>query len=129
MITHLVAYLNGYSALTALIGNRLYPGLLPQSVPLPAITYQRISRAPASVRSGRDLLVASRYQFNINGRVYADVDAISTQLKLALQAYTRTAAPRVDRIFIDNERDDDEPAFDDLNYYRRIVDAIIWHEE
>ena len=129
MITHLLAYLNGYGALTALIGNRLYPGLLPQSVALPAITYQRISRAPVHVRSGRDLLVASRYQFNINGRTYADVDAVSGQLKLALQAYTRTTAPRVDRIFIDNERDDDEPAFDDLNYYRRIVDAIIWHEE
>lgn len=129
MITYLLAYLNATTALTALIGTRLYPGTLPQSVSLPAVTFKRISRVPVHVRDRRDLLAATRWQFNINGRTYAEVDAVANQLKLTLQAYTRTTAPRVDRIFIDNERDDDEPAFDDLNYYRRIVDAIIWHEE
>lgn len=128
MITDLVAHLEADAALSALIGTRIYPQILPQQGTLPAVVYQLISRTPASMRNANDNLVQTRWQWSINARTYASAVAISTALKAALQSFS-SSDPRVDHLFLDNERDDTEPEFDENNYYRRLLDVLIWHEE
>lgn len=128
MIADLVAHLEADSDLSALIGTRIYPQILPQGGTLPAVVYQLISRTPASMRNANDNLVQTRWQWSINARTYASTVAISTALKAALQSFSNTD-PRVDHLFLDNERDDTEPEFDENNYYRRLLDVLIWHEE
>lgn len=128
MISDLVAHLQGDVALSALIGTRIYPQILPQNGTLPALVYQLISRTPASMRNANDNLVQTRWQWSINARTYAGCVAISTQLKATMQNFSNSD-PRVDHLFLDNERDDTEPEFDENNYYRRMLDVLIWHEE
>lgn len=128
MITALVDHLLGHVGLSALIGARLYPQLLPQNATLPAVDYQLISRTGADTRSESAGLVVTRWQFSVNGRTYAAVDAAAVQLKAALESFT-SSDPRVDHLFLDNERDDNEPEFDENNYYRRLIDILVWHEE
>ncbi len=46
----IVSKLMSESAITALIGQRLYPQVVPQDVTLPAIAYQRIDSNPVATR-------------------------------------------------------------------------------
>lgn len=130
MITYLVAHLEAHAGLNGLVGTRIYPLLLPQKATLPAIAYMQISRTPVHVRnSAIDLLVNTRWQFDVNARTYAAAQQVTAQLKNGLQTFSRSSSPRVDVVFVENERDDTEPSFDENNYYRIMVDALIWHEE
>ena len=128
MITALVAHLEAHAGLSSLVGARIYPQILPQNGTLPAVVYQLISRTGADTRTEAAGLVATRWQFDVNGRTYAATVSTMVQLKLALESFTNSD-PRVDHLFLDTERDDTEPEFDENNYYRRIIDIMVWHEE
>lgn len=129
MIQYLIAHLNAYAGLTALVSTRMYPLILPQSPTLPAITFQQISRAPVHSRPLPDTLVSTRWQWNVNARTYKQALQVMAQLKAALQAFTRSASPRVDVVFVENEFSNDEPDVDEANYFQISIDSIIWHEE
>lgn len=128
MITALIAHLEAHAGLNNLVDTRIYPLILPQNGTLPAVVYQLISRTGADTRTEAAGLVVTRWQFTINGRTYADCVATMTQLKLALESFT-SSDPRVDHLFLDNEREDTEPEFDENNYFRRMIDILVWHEE
>lgn len=128
MIAALIAHLLTSADLATLISTRLYPLLLPQDTALPAVTYQLISRTGVDSRTERAELTVTRWQFSVNGRTYATVDAVMAALKAGLESFTSTE-PRVDHLFLDNEREDTEPEFDENNYYRRMIDILVWHEE
>lgn len=128
MITDLIIHLEAHAGLSALVSARIYPLLLPQKATLPAIAYQLISRTAVDTRKESAGLVIARWQFAVNGRTYAATVAVMTQLKLALESFTNSS-PRVDDLFLDTERDDTEPEFDENNYYRRMIDILVWHEE
>lgn len=128
MIAALLAHLEAHAGLRNLVDTRIYPQILPQNGTLPAIVYQLISRTGADTRAEAAGLVVTRWQFTANARTYAAAVAIMTQLKAALQSFT-SSDPRVDHLFLDNEREDNEPEFDENNYFRRMIDILVWHEE
>jgi hypothetical protein len=129
MIQYLVAHLNAHAGLSALVGSRIYPLILPQSPTLPAVTFQQISRVPVHDRSMPDTLVTTRWQWNVNARTYATALPVMAQLKIALQAFSRSSAPRVEVVWLENEFANDEPDVDENNYYQITIDSMIWHEE
>lgn len=85
----LYAYLSGYAGLTALVGTRIYPRLLPDEPTYPAVTYHRISGrnirtlAPPTVAA-----VEARFQFSCWGLAYADARNVASQIEDALQDFT-----------------------------------------
>lgn len=62
----LVAFLNGNSTITDVIGTRLYPDMIPQDVTMPAVSYQIISRqGEHSTPQGFSNLAKYRVQFTV----------------------------------------------------------------
>jgi hypothetical protein len=130
MITYLVAHLKADVALAALIGTRLWSNVLPQGGPLPAIAFQQISRAPVHHRSGADGLATDRWQFACNARSYPAARQVADALIVALQAFKRSATPKVSVTWVESVSDDVEPGYDAAgDYFRVLVDALIQHEE
>lgn len=129
MITYLVAALKADVTLASLVSTRIWSNVLPQGSTLPAITFQQVSRTPVHHRSGPNAIVTTRLQFGVNGRSYTTVREVVDALVDALQAFTRSTAPRVSRVFVDSVSDDVQPGFDTGDYFRTLVFANIQHEE
>lgn len=83
--------LSGYSALTALVGDRIYPQRLPQEVTFPAMTYQLISHPEQEHCMVGDVGITNpRFQFTAWGDTHIEVVNIIAQVKAALQRWTTT---------------------------------------
>ena len=86
----LYSYLSGYAGLTALISNRIYPDILPQNTPYPAITYQKISENEIDTFNQPTTLMVPIYQFSCWGSTRSSSEAVSKQLRLAFKNYKST---------------------------------------
>lgn len=129
MITYLIAHLLAGTGISTTVGTRVRPGMIDQAETLPAISYTQISRAGVHHRSGPDELAQVRWQFDVHARTYSEATTITDALIDRLQTFSRSSSPRVDRVFVDTVRDSVTGEYDDLPYYRRIVDVLIWTEE
>jgi len=119
----LVARLTGYPALAALVGNRVYPLVLPQNVALPAMTYQRISTLRVRSHSGPSGLAHPRFQFACWADSYAEAANVTRVLRLALDGFKLTPGGAA---LSENEIDDYEA---ETGRWRINADYIIWHSE
>lgn len=120
------------SGITLLVGDRVYPEVLPQAVTYPAMTFQIISGQSHYHMQGPSELAASRVQFDL----YAETKDKLIELKrvfMRLMSGFHNAAVRpgiIQGAFRDNEFGDVEGAIDRTNKVRRnTFDFIIWHEE
>ena len=87
----LVAYLQNYAGLVALISTRVYLMLIPQSATLPCLTVTRISTPRTLTHDSvgaTGLLAHPRFQFNAYATTYASGKAITDQLRAALNGKT-----------------------------------------
>lgn len=72
MIEHaLYTYLTGVSAVNAIIGNRLYPNVMPQEATLPAIVFATITSTVEHGHEGSNSLYRALIQMDL----YADEEA------------------------------------------------------
>lgn len=125
----LYAGLTGYGDLATLIGARLYPVVLPQNGPLPAIAYQRISTVSTEDRdsgAASDDFNQARFQFDIVAESAPNAQAVAIVLRRALRSLIGTVNPRIDAVFLDNQYDDHE---DTSRYFTVSLDAIIQYLE
>lgn len=123
--------LTTHAGLTALIGKRAYPLVMPQAegteTKLPCIVYQKITGRHVYSHDGESNLAHPRYQFGCYAATYAGAKALVTQLRGALSAWSdMTTAPRVHASFCEMEIDFYDST---LNCFRVVVDYTIWHEE
>ena len=111
-----------------LVGGRVYPMLLPPSVTLPAITYQKISSVRAYTHDGFAHYAEPRFQVSAWATTYAGAKAIQTQVKTALEAYVGMMGGGVDvqRCLVANEIDLYDP---ESRIYHQAVDYILAHAE
>jgi len=120
----LVAYLLNHAGLTALIGNRLYPLMMPEGTALPAVVYQRVSGMREYQFGAYSGMERPRISFSCWGENYGQAKQVASELKTAMQAKT-DSDPTI-TAFVVTETDD----FDtDTGYYRVIVDFMVWHNE
>jgi len=126
----LYAYLTNYAELTALVGDRIYPVILPQNTTLPAVTFQRISGIREYSQSGPSGLAHPRFQFSCWAEKYEEAKAVAEQIRLALEGYKGmmggSDGVRVDAIYVEDDHDIYDP---ETKEYHVALDAIIWHEE
>lgn len=120
--------LTGYSGLSALVSNRVYPNVAPQNVTVPFVTYRRVS-AERQSGFGEDIgIVTSRFQFDMYATAYSAVRAIAEQVRGALQRYRASAtSPEVLDTFIVNELEsfEAEPTL----LHRAVTDIQIHYRE
>ena len=107
----LYAFLAADSGLSALVGTRIYPLLLPQEPTLPAVVYQRISTNPLGhSNDGPDHLVRVRMQFRCHAATLLAAKGVADAVRAALDGYSGTMGTvDVKGVFRVDEGDDDEP--------------------
>jgi len=103
-------YLQGYAALTALVGTRVYPGAFPQGTAMPAVTFSQISNPTIPHTGGSDgALQRPRFQITCWGDNYDDPDIVAQVVRTALTDYSGTmggvGGVDVARVLYDNETD------------------------
>ena len=80
--------LSAYPGLTALVGTRIYPVIMPEGVTYPGVVYQRISTMPREIAMGSDPGIGrARLQFTAWDNSYKVVKQIIEQIRLALERY------------------------------------------
>lgn len=116
--------LSTFAGLTALVGNRIYPMILPQGAVYPAVTYQRVSTYPRESCMGEDAgLARARIQVTAWAATFTGSKEVADQVRQALQRWTTTG---VQGSYIQGEYD----LFDETaEYFGAAVDAEVIYEE
>lgn len=107
-------------AIKAQIDTRIYPGHLPQSPTLDALTYQIISRAPTESNTQ---IFETRVQIDCWAKTYNRAHALATLVQKALRFYGQTdgSGNRIISMYDANQSDDYE---DGQELWRVSVDMI-----
>ena len=120
-------YLTTYAGLTALIGARLFPLKIPQNVTYPCIRYTRVSGPLELAHDGPVNLGHPRYQFDVYDPLHDVAWQVARQLEFALHGYSGAMGTvAVGASIVEDMREDYN---DQLDVYRVMVDAILWHEK
>ena len=135
----LYATLAADAAVSALVGTRIYPLMIPQQVytestKQPCLVYTLDGRARQVRFAGTDTLVQGSLTVDCYARTYAAAQALADAVRALLEDYsgtmTGTGSPIstnvVKKIFIDNELElmDIEPGL-----YRVSQSYTIWYDE
>ncbi len=109
---------------SALIGTRVYPVILPDDPTLPGATYQRASAVRDYTTTGAVSLSRIRLQIDCWALSYAEVKQLDAATRSCLEFFTGTLpdGTYVDSITIDSSQDLFES---DARYYRVMTDYII----
>ncbi|MDA8212162.1 MAG: DUF3168 domain-containing protein [Clostridia bacterium] len=130
----LYAHLNTYANLTALVGNRIYPLVLPQKGSYPAITYQKVSGPRLHALQTDPGTAHPRFQISCWAQTYSKAKAVVKQVQAALQDFSGimggAGGVQVDAVLFENEFDlYEEETEGKTGLYHIPVDFIIWHQE
>jgi len=124
---HIHQHLRQHSSIKKLIKNRIYPLIKPQSAPLPAITYQRISSIRRINYLGPEKLLETRIQLSAWAESYKMSKQLATALRKALHGYSgKMGKLKVPLIRLESDRDSYEP---DTQTYCIHQDYLIHFEE
>ena len=80
-------HLTNNVAVKALIGNRLFPNVIPQKTKMPAAAYQTISGPREKTHDGREGLRFKRIQYTCQGSTYREVRTLAEAIGDALNGY------------------------------------------
>lgn len=125
MEASLFSYLSTNAGITAIIGTRVYPGIIPQSGVQPCIVYNKQSRTRQQLFCGTDGLLSTRLEIDCYADSYIKSVALANAVTAALQDFSgNMAGTEVPRIFLENEIDlsDIEPGL-----YRQSQTWAMWH--
>lgn len=86
----LVTELEATSAITDLVGTRIYPNVIPEDADLPAMAYQRISGARTQFHDGSVFWDEARVQFTIRAATYASAKSVIAAMKNKLGGFMGT---------------------------------------
>lgn len=123
----LYTILSGHAGLTALVGSRIYPLILPQSPLLPAVIYQRVDAAREGTHDGPSGLAHPLFQLSCWALDFDQARAVVAQVRLALDGYTGTVGG-VEIEAIQSGHEDDQYE-QDTKIYHSSIDFDIWHQE
>lgn len=136
----LAGKLAGTSAISSLVGARIYPVLLPQDPTYPAITYQRISGERRHDLQGASGIGHPRISVSCWATTYAGVKALAAAVRKALDGFRGTLSSADSppltvtalAVMIENEIDLFEPdasADGRRGIHRVVQDYTVTHRE
>lgn len=125
MESDLLAVLEGNAGVSALVGARIYPLILPQRVTLPAIRYQVISTLPQPTHNGASGLRQYRIQLSVHAATYSAAQAVAEALHTALDGKKAVFGSGTSCTVAN-----DVPGYDEESgQYMRHVDVEPWWRE
>jgi hypothetical protein len=114
---------------TALSGGSIYPLLRPQTEPLPAITYQRISATRFDPLEAPMPLADARLQLDCWAKSYAEVKDLARAVRQSLNGFAGPPGPRPCLRAIRAFPDDRDLFESESGTYRVSQDFSVWWEE
>jgi hypothetical protein len=118
--------LRGDTALYALIMDRIYPDVIPQSVVWPAIIYHQVSESATYSHDGDSNLDMARYQFDCYGSTKVSARTVKDALRTLLSGKKFGASNiRVASCLLDNSLGGYDPA---LKAWRYIQDYVFQYQ-
>ena len=107
----IVTLVTGNAAVKALIGLRLYPGVIPQDAKMPAAAYQVISTGRNYHHGGQSSISTPVIGFSIDSRSYEEAKAVAAAVRLVLSGYHGdVGAIKIGFISLQNEFEGYNPA-------------------
>jgi len=80
------SHLSGYAGLTALVSKRIYPGVLPQNCPYPAVNFFLVSSDPVEVMGGPSGMDIPYVQVSVRDTTIDGAAAVADQVKAAMRS-------------------------------------------
>lgn len=111
------------AAVSALVGDRIYPVRLPDEVVLPAMVYAKASCIRYASHGGPSRLSSARFQMDCYSADYLEAKRLALATVAALHG---KKGGNIQAAFNDNETDSFSP---DNGIYRVTADVLIWHRE
>ena len=101
--------LTSTSAVSAIVGTRIYPQIAAQGAAFPFVVYVLQDTSPSDTKSGVSTLDEVRYDIVVASETYAEASDLTNKIRTALDRYTGTVESVViDSIqFIDLDADND----------------------
>jgi hypothetical protein len=115
----MVARLTAHAGVTALAGTRVYPLVIPQEAPLPAIRYARITTFRPQVMSEETGTAEIMLQLDSYATTYAGAKALGNAVRAALTRWRQAGTYGVDILdcWLESEQDVFE---EDRREYRQL---------
>lgn len=130
MISDLVAYLSGATAISNIVAARIYPELLPQSPTYPAITYFQVSAVRTYVLDGDAHKARRRFQIDCWASTHKVAEQLADAVRHTLSGfYGSMSGVQVHFTQLDDERDLFESEAGITGTYRISQDYLISHLE
>lgn len=121
----LVSHLLADSALTAIIGDRLYPLAIPETGKVPAVVYQRISSQRVLALDGSSSANSPRIQFSCYAASFGQAKQIAMKLYESLDCFRGVLGNKTKAaVLMADNRDDFEQ---ETGRYRCGVDFFVLH--
>lgn len=124
------AHLVADAGVTAEVGTRVYPEMMPQNPTLPALTYQQVSQQNVDeTLQGSSQLGVARFQISCYAEKYIDADSAARAVDAAMQDFAGTmGSVTVYGVERDNIIDLGEQDGDNITR-RVLLDYSIFHRE
>jgi len=123
------------AGVSALVSDRIYPGIAPQGAALPYLTYQRVSGPRTYTFDGASGIEAPRIQIDCFAATYSGVKALATAVRAALSALTGNIGDTGKQVLIRQcHLESDGDGYDitagaERGPRRVTQDWFIWHTE
>lgn len=122
-----MARLEAVSAVTDVVGTRIYPEPLRQETTLPAVGYQRVSAQRDSAMGSDTGIARVRMQVSTWATQYSQAKTLATAVRAALQRFRGTVATvEILDVFVLNDLDLHEA---EIEVHRVLTDYEILHRE
>lgn len=127
--TSLVADLQGDPTIAALIGDRIYPLVVPQDVQLPALAYQVITGSGILAHSRPTSLANKRIQVACVGAEYADAAILADAIVALYRGFKGQLGGGVMVEFVEDVNQTDGQVDEYPSGYVRYLDLAFLHKE
>lgn len=113
--------LSAYSGLTDLVGDRIYPIILPQAVVYPAVTNEKISGVPLNTMADSTSRGVENYRIRVSSwaETLKEAQETSDEILIAMKSATSFEAIPV----FDQDFHESEP-----RVYRVVIDFSVWYK-
>lgn len=123
----LFSFVTAQTAVSALIGTRLYPGHAPQNPTYPLATYHRVSGTRVSSLGGDSGLADPRFQFSAQSPSYATARSVAEAMRAALSGYQGLMGATDVRASAASS--DIDIYYDDIGVWQSSFDVFLTHQE
>lgn len=118
----LVAMMLGDAGLAEIVGDRVYPLVVPQETPLPAVTYQEVDTRALASAGGDDGRRESQFAVSVWGESYPAVKGARGALLGLFHGYRGGMVERIEA----RSRDEYVP---EVEWFREVVElGVLWRE-